>query len=98
MVRNGPPLSYRAVPPDPALVARARHIIGYVGMTGWSTGPHLHYEFRVNNQPRDPLALDIPNAQPLSAADRARFQMVAADMLHRFALLTPADTIKLALR
>lgn len=73
-------------------------IIGYVGMTGWSTGPHLHYEFRVNNQPRDPLALDIPNAQPLSAAERARFQTVAADMLHRFALLTPAGTIKLASR
>lgn len=73
-------------------------VIGYVGMTGWSTGPHLHYEFRVNNQPRDPLALDIPNAQPLSAAEHARFQTVAADMLHRFALLTPVDTIKLASR
>ena len=73
-------------------------IIGYVGMTGWSTGPHLHYEFRVNNEPRDPLALDIPNSQPLSASERARFQTVAADMLHRFALLTPADTIKLASR
>ena len=73
-------------------------IIGYVGMTGWSTGPHLHYEFRVNNEPRDPLALDIPNSQPLSASERARFQTVAADMLHRFALLTPPDTIKLASR
>ena len=71
-------------------------VIGYVGTTGWSTGPHLHYEFRVNNQPRDPLAMDIPNAQPLTPAERNRFQVVAADMLHRFALLRPTDNLKLA--
>lgn len=65
-------------------------VIGFVGVTGWSTGPHLHYEFRVNNQPRDPLLVDIPTAQPLSLAERARFQGVAGDMLHRFALLSPA--------
>ena len=73
-------------------------VIGYVGTTGWSTGPHLHYEFRVNNQPRDPLAMDIPNAQPLTPAERNRFQVVAADMLHRFALLRPTDNLKLASR
>ena len=73
-------------------------VIGYVGTTGWSTGPHLHYEFRVNNQPRDPLAMDIPNAQPMTAAERNRFQVVAADMLHRFALLRPTDNLKLASR
>ena len=66
-------------------------VIGYVGTTGWSTGPHLHYEFRINNRPHDPLSADIPNAQPLSGNERQRFQVVASDMLHRFALLTPAD-------
>ena len=73
-------------------------IIGYVGTTGWSTGAHLHYEFRVNNQPRDPLAVDMPNAQPLTAVERLRFQGVAADMLHRFALLSPSEGVRLASR
>lgn len=66
-------------------------LIGYVGMSGWSTGPHLHYEFRVDDNPRDPLAMDIPNAQPLTSAEMQRFRAVASDMTHRFALLRQGD-------
>ncbi len=48
-------------------------VIGYVGATGWATGPHLHYEFQVNGQTKDPLTVALPHAQPLPDAYRRHF-------------------------
>lgn len=64
-------------------------VIGYVGSTGWSTGAHLHYEFRVNNEARDPMSVNVVAQAPLTPAEMARFKASAADMTHRFALLRP---------
>ena len=48
-------------------------IIGYVGSTGWSTGPHLHYEVHENGQKIDPLKFEPPPAEPVDSAHLERF-------------------------
>jgi murein DD-endopeptidase MepM/ murein hydrolase activator NlpD len=67
-------------------------VIGYVGTTGWSTGAHLHYEFRVGNVARDPMSISLTAQAPLSSSEMARFRLVSTDMRHRFSLLRPTDT------
>lgn len=48
-------------------------VIGYVGRTGYATGPHLHYEFLVNGSHRNPRTVKLPNAQPVPAGEQERF-------------------------
>jgi len=61
-------------------IQRGSHVamgstIGYVGMTGWATGPHLHFEIRVDGVARNPrLALDSKSGEPIPANERALFQ------------------------
>jgi len=48
-------------------------VIGYVGATGWATGPHLHYEFLVNGVHQNPRTVNLPDAKPIEATERPRF-------------------------
>ncbi|WP_156905578.1 M23 family metallopeptidase [Maritalea myrionectae] len=65
---------------QPGTRVRQGQIIGYVGSTGYSTGPHLHYEIKINGRTVDPLSVRLPRDKSLPNRYRAKFDQTMAQI------------------
>ncbi len=78
---------------DPRLGARVRQgqTIGYVGQSGLATGPHLHYEYRINGVHRNPRTVPLPPADPVPEAFRSDFETISAGLWRQLDLYRSAQ-------
>lgn len=72
---------------------RQGQTIGRVGATGLATGPHLHYEFLVNNRHRDPRTVDLPQAEPLPEAILPEFKRHSEPLLAKLDEIQPGGVL-----
>ncbi len=70
-------------------------VIAYVGATGLVTGPHLHYEFRVNDVQQNPLRMVLPSAPPIAPGQKPTFETATAPLVRQLALLRGTNLARL---
>jgi murein DD-endopeptidase MepM/ murein hydrolase activator NlpD len=61
-------------------------VIGYVGSSGMSTGPHVHYEYRINHHYKNPMTVKLPNAAPIPQSEHAVFKLYATKEINALQL------------
>ena len=72
---------------------KQNQIIGYVGTTGRSTGPHLHYEVLRENQQLNPMSVKLPASQKLDGATLARFKDTRGQTDRQYAELAQSSSV-----
>jgi murein DD-endopeptidase MepM/ murein hydrolase activator NlpD len=76
---------------EPGTKVRQGDIIGYVGSTGLSSGPHVHFEVLVNSRFVDPMSIQVPRERKLADKDLQDFQKERArieDLMRRAPVMT----------